>query len=137
AALNAAALGLGVALARERIVAPFLDSGQLARLPVPSMPARWSYYLIHPTHRRLGAEAQAFADWLLHESAAYRPYPVPALECGDADDRHPQGVPADPPVRGAVGLHRDPRQADHAARAAAGVVAHGPGGVGARAGPAG
>jgi len=73
AALNAAALGLGVALARERIVAPFLESGQLARLPVPSMPARWSYYLIHPSHRRLGADAQAFADWLLHESAPYRP----------------------------------------------------------------
>lgn len=69
AALNAAALGLGVALARERIVAPFLETGRLARLPVPAMPARWSYYLVHPSHRRLGEDAQAFADWLLHEAA--------------------------------------------------------------------
>lgn len=70
AALNAAALGLGVALARQRIVAPFLESGRLVQLPGPAMPARWSYYLIHPSHRRLGEAAQAFADWLLREAAA-------------------------------------------------------------------
>ena len=69
AALNAAASGLGVALARERLVAPFLASGRLVRLPGPAMPARWSYYLIHPSHRRLGDDAQAFADWLLREAA--------------------------------------------------------------------
>ena len=65
AALTAASLGLGVALARERIVAPFLEDGRLVPLPGPRMRGRWSYYLIHPAHRRLRPPAQAFADWLL------------------------------------------------------------------------
>lgn len=65
AALTAAALGLGVALARERIVAPFLEDGRLVPLPGPRMRGRWSYYLIQPSHRRLRPPAQAFADWLL------------------------------------------------------------------------
>jgi DNA-binding transcriptional LysR family regulator len=65
AALIAASLGLGVALARERIVAPFLEDGRLVALPGPRLRGRWSYWLIHPTHRRLRPPAQAFADWLL------------------------------------------------------------------------
>ncbi|HVI25966.1 MAG TPA: LysR substrate-binding domain-containing protein [Xanthomonadaceae bacterium] len=65
AGLIAASLGLGVALARERIVAPFLADGRLRRLPGPALRGRFSYYLIHPTHRRLRPPAQAFADWLL------------------------------------------------------------------------
>ena len=65
AGLNAATLGLGVALAREHIVAPFLADGRLVTLPGPRMRGRWSYYLIHPTHRRLRPPAQAFVDWLL------------------------------------------------------------------------
>src|SRR5690606_1830992 len=69
AALSAAARGMGVALARQRIVSPFLESGSLVQLPVPVMPARWSYYLIHPSHRRLGEPARVFADWLLGEVA--------------------------------------------------------------------
>jgi len=58
-----------VALARQRLVAPFLASGTLVRLPGPAMQARYSYYLIHPSHRRLGDDAQAFADWLVREAA--------------------------------------------------------------------
>ncbi len=69
AALHAAASGMGVALARQRLVAPFLASGTLVRLPGPAMQARYSYYLIHPSHRRLGDDAQAFADWLVREAA--------------------------------------------------------------------
>ena len=65
AGLIAASLGLGVALARERIVAPFLADGRLTRLPGPALRGRFSYYLIQPTHRRLRPPAQAFADWLL------------------------------------------------------------------------
>lgn len=65
AALIGASLGLGVALARERIVAPFLEDGRLVTLPGPRLRGRWSYWLIHPTHRRLRPPAQAFADWLL------------------------------------------------------------------------
>src|SRR5688572_706205 len=48
-----------------------------------------------------------------------------------------QGPAADPPVRGAVGLHRHPWQADHAAGAAPGLVAHAAGDRGAGAGAAG
>jgi len=70
AALTAAALGLGVALARERIVEPFLEDRRLVALPGPRMRGRWSYYLIHPTHRRLRPPAQAFADWLLAHRAS-------------------------------------------------------------------
>lgn len=63
--LHAAASGLGVALAREKIVAPWLDSGKLVVLPGPRLEARWSYHLIHPEHRRLRPPARLLADWLL------------------------------------------------------------------------
>jgi DNA-binding transcriptional LysR family regulator len=69
AALNAAAEGLGVALAREHIIAPFLASGALVRLPGPALDARYGYFLAHPAHRRLRPAAQAFADWLVHAAA--------------------------------------------------------------------
>ncbi|MEP7096683.1 MAG: LysR substrate-binding domain-containing protein [Dokdonella sp.] len=68
AALNAAALGLGIALARDRIAEPFLQSGQLVQLPGPVMRARWSYYLVHPAHRRLRDPAQRFVQWLQGEA---------------------------------------------------------------------
>ena len=68
AGLTAAALGLGVALAREHIVAPFLADRRLVPLPGPRLRGRWSYYLIHPGHRRLRPPAQAFADWLLAQA---------------------------------------------------------------------
>jgi DNA-binding transcriptional LysR family regulator len=64
-ALSAAALGLGPALARQRIVEPFLADGRLARLPGPELPSRWSYFVIHPSHRRLRSAARVFVDWLL------------------------------------------------------------------------
>ena len=64
-AMNAAAHGLGVALARSRIVAPYFERGQLVRLPGPALTARWSYYVVYPAHRRLRPAARAFVDWLL------------------------------------------------------------------------
>ncbi len=64
-AMNAAAHGLGVALARARVVAPYLADGRLQRLPGPALTARWGYYLVYPAHRRLKPVAQAFMDWLL------------------------------------------------------------------------
>ena len=64
-ALNAAVFGLGVALARERIVAPYLEAGRLVRLPGPAMPGRWRYAVVYPSHRRLRPAAQRFVDWLL------------------------------------------------------------------------
>ncbi|HEV2608433.1 MAG TPA: LysR substrate-binding domain-containing protein, partial [Xanthomonadaceae bacterium] len=64
-ALNAAAHGLGVTLARKWIVAPYIDTGRLVPLPGPVMPARWDYYIVYPSHRRLRPAAQHFVDWLL------------------------------------------------------------------------
>jgi DNA-binding transcriptional LysR family regulator len=64
-ALDAAAFGLGVALGRERIVAPYLNSGRVVRLPGPPLVARWSYYVVYPNHRSLRPAAQALVDWLM------------------------------------------------------------------------
>ncbi len=69
-ALHAAAHGLGAALARERIVQPWLDDRSLIILPGPRIPARWSYYIVYPAHRRLRPVAQQFVDWLLDEVRA-------------------------------------------------------------------
>jgi LysR family transcriptional regulator, glycine cleavage system transcriptional activator len=63
-ALHAAAHGIGAALARERIVAPWLADGSLVVLPGPKIPARWSYYVVYPAHRRLRPVAREFIDWL-------------------------------------------------------------------------
>lgn len=67
AAVKAAVLGLGAALARERIARPYLDSGQLQRLPGPALKTRWNYFIVHPSHRRLPPAAQTLVDWLLDE----------------------------------------------------------------------
>lgn len=71
-ALEAAARGLGATLAREKIATPWLDDGRLQRLPGPILPARWSYHIVYPSHRRLRPAAQAFVDWLLAVSAEER-----------------------------------------------------------------
>ena len=71
-ALEAAARGLGATLAREKIATPWLDDGRLRRLPGPILPARWSYHIVYPSHRRLRPAAQAFVDWLLAVSAEER-----------------------------------------------------------------
>ncbi|MBZ4417270.1 LysR substrate-binding domain-containing protein [Myxococcus sp. RHSTA-1-4] len=66
-ALKAAVHGLGAALAREQITTPYLADGRLVRLPGPTMPARFGYYVVYPAHRRLRPAARAFVDWLLKE----------------------------------------------------------------------
>ena len=69
-ALEAAACGVGVALARARIAAPWLREGRLCRLPGPTVPTRWNYFVVYPAHRKLRPQAQAFVDWLLEEAQA-------------------------------------------------------------------
>ncbi|WP_224369038.1 LysR substrate-binding domain-containing protein [Hyalangium versicolor] len=64
-ALNAASFGIGAALARERVAAPYLTEGRLIQLPGPTVKTRWEYYVVYPAHRRLRAPARAFVDWLL------------------------------------------------------------------------
>jgi DNA-binding transcriptional LysR family regulator len=65
AALNAAVHGLGAALARDKIAAPYLAAGVLIRLPGPALKARWGYYIVYPAHKRLKPAARTFVDWLL------------------------------------------------------------------------
>ena len=67
-ALNAAVHGLGAALARERVVGPYLADDRLVVLPGPRLPARWGYHVVYPAHRRLRPAAQVFIDWLLSMS---------------------------------------------------------------------
>ena len=74
-ALEAAAFGLGAALAREKIVTSYLASGRLVRLPGPVIPARWNYYVVYPAHRRLRPAARLVVDWLL-QSAVAEPAPL-------------------------------------------------------------
>ncbi|MGQ4583014.1 LysR substrate-binding domain-containing protein [Lysobacter sp. F60174L2] len=69
-ALEAAASGFGAALAREKIVTHYLESGRLVRLPGPVVPARWNYHVVYPAHRRLRPAARAVVDWLLQVAAA-------------------------------------------------------------------
>lgn len=65
ATVHAAVQGLGVALARERIVRPTLARGLLRTLPGPAVKTRFEYYVVYPSHRRLRPAAKAFVDWLL------------------------------------------------------------------------
>ncbi|HKZ72528.1 MAG TPA: LysR substrate-binding domain-containing protein [Steroidobacteraceae bacterium] len=68
-AMQAAVCGIGAALARARIVAPYLQTGELVRLPGPAMKARFAYYAVYPSHRRPSAAATAFVEWLRREAA--------------------------------------------------------------------
>lgn len=62
--LRATALGLGAAIARERIVAPWLASGSLLRLPGDALPGRYAYHIVYPSHRRPRAAVRRVIDWL-------------------------------------------------------------------------
>jgi LysR family transcriptional regulator, glycine cleavage system transcriptional activator len=72
-ALRAAATGLGAILARSRLTGPYLRSGELVRLPGPTLKARFAYYAVHPTHRRPSPAVAAFIQWLRHEATLDRP----------------------------------------------------------------
>lgn len=63
--LEAAAHGMGAALARAHVVAPWLASGRLRRLPGPDLPGRFAYHVVYPAHRRLRPAARSFVDWVL------------------------------------------------------------------------
>ncbi|MGH8174905.1 MAG: LysR substrate-binding domain-containing protein [Steroidobacter sp.] len=67
-AMQAAVCGLGAALARTHIATPYLSNGQLIRLPGPELKSRFSYYAVHPAHRRPNAAAAAFIAWLREEA---------------------------------------------------------------------
>ena len=64
----AAAHGLGATLARSRIGGPYLASGQVVRLPGPTLKARFAYYAVYPSHRRPNAALATFIEWLQQEA---------------------------------------------------------------------
>ncbi len=66
--MRAAAVGIGIGLARRHIVAPWLQRGELQRLPGPALKTRFAYYIVHPAHRRPRAPAAAFIEWLREEA---------------------------------------------------------------------
>jgi LysR family transcriptional regulator, glycine cleavage system transcriptional activator len=68
--LNAAATGLGAVLARSRLAAAHIADGRLVRLPGPSLPTRYAYYVVHAANRSPTAAAHAFISWLEREAAA-------------------------------------------------------------------
>jgi len=67
-ALCAAAAGLGAVLARGRLCGRLLADGALVRLPGPTLPARFAYYVVHAAGRAPAPAAAAFMHWL-HEEA--------------------------------------------------------------------
>lgn len=71
-ALQAAACGMGAALARTQIAEPYLASGQLVKLPGPEITSRWNYYVVYPSHRPLRPIARRFVDWMLNETRGTR-----------------------------------------------------------------
>jgi LysR family transcriptional regulator, glycine cleavage system transcriptional activator len=68
-AMQAAICGIGAALGRTHIAAPYIASGKLVRLVGPALKGRFAYYAVHPSHRRPNAEAAAFIEWLRQEAA--------------------------------------------------------------------
>lgn len=90
-AMQAAVHGLGAALARSHIAAPYLDTGQLIRLPGPELQSRFSYYAVHPSHRRPSAATAAFITWLREEAAQEQAEP-PAKRAGMKPRRRARAV---------------------------------------------
>ena len=66
--LEAAAQGMGVALARALVVVPWLQDGRLVRLPGPELAGRYAYHVVHPAQRRLSPPARSFVDWLVAQA---------------------------------------------------------------------
>lgn len=68
--LQAAMAGHGVALARSVLAADDLAAGRLQRLFDISVPAHFSYFLVHRSGRPLRPPAEAFRQWLLDQCAS-------------------------------------------------------------------
>lgn len=68
-ALEAAANGLGIALAKASLVEQDLANGRLRRLAADDVPIEFAYYLVYPAEKSKRAGAAAFRDWLRDEIA--------------------------------------------------------------------
>lgn len=71
-ALDAAARGQGVALARGSLVLNEMRSGALVRPFDTAIPAGKSYHLVRSRSVPLRPKAQLFYDWLIHEAGVFR-----------------------------------------------------------------
>ncbi|HEX7558936.1 MAG TPA: transcriptional regulator GcvA [Usitatibacter sp.] len=69
-ALQAAARGEGVALARRSIVGEDLERGTLKRLFRIAVPSRESYWFVSPRERAHSPKVKAFRDWVKAELRA-------------------------------------------------------------------
>jgi LysR family transcriptional regulator, glycine cleavage system transcriptional activator len=67
-AMQAAVYGMGAALGRKHIAAPYIERGELIQLPGPAMKPRFAYYIVHPAHRRPTPAATTFIEWLRREA---------------------------------------------------------------------
>ncbi|HVM84789.1 MAG TPA: transcriptional regulator GcvA [Candidatus Binatia bacterium] len=74
-AIEAAAAGLGVALAPAALVDADLANGRLVRLANAELSEPFAYYLVYPANRRERPAVKAFRDWLFQELAAAEPLP--------------------------------------------------------------
>ena len=66
-AIEAAAAGLGVALAPAALVEGDLASGRLVRLATAELSEPFAYYLVYPAEKSERAAVKAFRAWLLAE----------------------------------------------------------------------
>jgi len=66
-AIEAAAAGLGVALAPAVLVEGDLASGRLVRLDAAELSEPFAYYLVYPSEKGDRAAVKAFRAWLLNE----------------------------------------------------------------------
>jgi DNA-binding transcriptional LysR family regulator len=67
-AMQASIRGFGAILARSRIVEPYIRDGRLVRLPGPLVKARYGYYVVYPSHRRLTTATTSVIEWLRREA---------------------------------------------------------------------
>jgi len=77
--IEAAARGLGVALARVSLAAEYLATGRLIRLKLGEVPACYSYHLVW--RAEVSAETEELRGWLLSEAAAGQVAPPAGVPC--------------------------------------------------------
>lgn len=71
--IHAAAQGVGVALGRETLAQPLVESGRLVALTRRRMDAGFAYYLVFPSRSRDHRGFVAFRDWLYRQLAVEPP----------------------------------------------------------------
>jgi LysR family glycine cleavage system transcriptional activator len=70
--LQAALDGQGIALGGGRLAEDFIARGTLIRPIAASLGSMRGFYLLWPIDQTLGASAQAFRDWIVHEAKGSR-----------------------------------------------------------------